>query len=156
MKYKIAEGQEIDFKDADNSFFLIGLLNEFMNRYQVLADRFFDEISWKQCFLLICIKLFEEAPTLKEVSEMMGTSHQNVKQMLIRLEKLDYVRLETDPEDKRKQRITLTEKTKKFNEEHDAPSQEIINQLFSCIDKEELEITINSILKLDAQLKLMR
>ena len=156
MKYKLPDGQEIDFKDMDNSFFLIGLLNEFMNRYQVLADKFFNEISWKQCFLLICIKLFKEAPTLKEVAELMGTSHQNVKQMLNRLEKLDYVRIETDPVDRRKQRIFLTEKTMKFNEEHDVPSQEIMKQLFSCIEKEELEITINTILKLDAQIKCMR
>lgn len=39
MKYKVSYNQEIDFGGMDNSFFLIGLLSEFMNRFQVVGDR---------------------------------------------------------------------------------------------------------------------
>ena len=75
----------IDLKDMDNAHFLIGLLNAMMNNFQTVGDTFFEEMSWKQCFVMICIGLFEEPPTLKELSELMGSSHQNVKKMVEKL-----------------------------------------------------------------------
>ena len=43
---------ELSFDGRDSSFFLIGLLSAFDNRYQAKADSFFEEISWKQFFQL--------------------------------------------------------------------------------------------------------
>ena len=81
MGYQFLEelSDKVDFGEMDDRFFLIGVLNEFMNRFQTVGDRFFGEISWKQCFTLICIGFFKEPPVLKELSQMMGSSHQNVK-----------------------------------------------------------------------------
>lgn len=156
MKYKISDTQEINFGNIENTFFLIGLLNEFMNRFQTVGDRFFEEISWKQCFLLICIKYFKDPPSLKEVSEMMGCSHQNVKQMLIKLEKAGYVKLIPDELDKRKQRILLTQRTMEFNEKNDKPSKDFMEWMFANVDPKDLEITVKTIQQLDEQLKNMR
>lgn len=156
MKYKVTENKEIDFGDMGQSFFLIGLLNEFMNQFQAAGDRFFEEISWKQCFVLICTNFFSEPPTLRELSELMGSSHQNVKQMLLKLEKLGYVEFVPDEQDKRKQRIVTTDKTRRFNQEHDKSSEEFMPQLFSGISEQELGVTIQTISKLDEQLKRMR
>ena len=108
--YKYKEQSNVDFTGMDNSFFLIGILNEFMNRYQTVADHFFQEISWKQFFAMVCVKLFKEPPTLKEIAELMGTTHQNAKQILLKLEKLEYLYFEKDETDKRKQRIFLAQK----------------------------------------------
>lgn len=156
MKYKVSENQEINLGDMDHSFFLIGLLNEFMNRFQVVGDRFFGEISWKQCFLLICIQFYIQPPTLKEVADMMGTSHQNIKQMLIKLEKQGFVKLIPDEYDKRKQRILLTEKTREFSEKNDEPSKKFMNQMFAGIEQKDLEVTVKTIMQLDEQLKKMK
>ena len=57
------------------------------------ADAFFKEITWKQFFAIICINLCKEAPTINELSDVMGSSHQNVKQILLRLEKKDLFQL---------------------------------------------------------------
>ena len=62
--------------------FLLGLLSAFDNRYQAAADAYFKEITWKQFFAIICINLCKEPPTLNELSDVMGSSHQNVKQSL--------------------------------------------------------------------------
>lgn len=155
MRYNAADN-ELDFGDMNNRFFLIGLLNEFMNRFQTVGDSFFNEISWKQCFLLICIRFFKQPPTLKELSALVGSSHQNVKQMLLKLEKTGFIRLMPDELDKRKQRIILTEKTKKFNERNDEPSTKFMNQLFTDVDEKKLAITIDTIMQLDNQLQRMK
>src|SRR5690606_30690673 len=42
---------------------------------------------------------------IKELAEIMGISHQNVKQILLKLEKKGFVRISVDEQDKRKQRI---------------------------------------------------
>ncbi len=155
MKYKLSPHQDIDFGNMDDSFFLIGLLNEFTNRLQVVGDSFFEEVSWKQCFVLICLRFFKQPPTLKEVSEIMGSSHQNVKQLLLKLERIGFVTFETDEHDRRKQRILLTEKADLFNEKHAEPSVIFMNELFKNINPENLAITIQTLLALDEQLKKM-
>ena len=86
---------------------------------------------------------------------MMGSSHQNVKQMLIKLEKAGFVSFMPDEKDRRKQRITLTEKAIAFSKEHDEISQRCMKQLFETVDEKSLEITVQTILKLDDQLKKM-
>lgn len=68
MRYRYRDDQNnrVNFWEMDDSFFLIGLLNQFMNRFQTVGDRFFNEISWKQCFVLICIRFFDKPPHLRK------------------------------------------------------------------------------------------
>lgn len=151
-KKKIKDNR-MDFKGMDSLYFLIGLLSEFVNRLQTRGDTFFEEISWKQCFLMICINLFEEPPTLKELSEAAGSSHQNVKQMLLKLEKAGFVEMTADPEDKRKQRVVCTEKMREFDEKYEKPSDAFIKKIYQNVDPGEVEITIRTILRMDENLK---
>ncbi|MCQ2583783.1 MAG: MarR family winged helix-turn-helix transcriptional regulator [Treponema sp.] len=52
----------------------------------------------------------DEAPTANQLSQVMGCSRQNVKEVLNGLCKKELVVLKQDESDKRKQRIYLTEK----------------------------------------------
>ena len=140
---------EVEFGDMPPQAFLLGLLSAFDNRYQASADRFFKEITWKQFFAIICINLCKENPTINELSSVMGSSHQNVKQILIKLESKDFVAIIPDEKDKRKQRIILTKKCEEFCRKNDEQSQEIINRIFSGVDEGELLITIQTILKME-------
>lgn len=79
--------KNVEFGQMPPGSFLIGLLSAFENRFQTVADSFFEEITWKQFFAIICINLCKDNPTINELSEVMGSSHQNVKQILIKLEK---------------------------------------------------------------------
>ena len=132
--------------------FLLGLLSAFDNRYQASADKFFEEITWKQFFAIICINLCVESPTLNELSDIMGTSHQNAKQILLKLEKVGFVTLEKEEKDKRKQRIVLTEKCKKFCEEHEEGSNQIISKIFDGIDERNIMVTIRTIIAMEENL----
>lgn len=144
--------KNVEFGNMLPQPFLLGLLSTFDNRYQTAADAFFKDITWKQFFAIICINICKEAPTINDLSDIMGSSHQNVKQILIKLEKKDYIKMVTDDRDKRKQRIYLTNKCREFCEKNDPLSREIIDCIFKGIDENSLLVTIQTIMKMDKNL----
>ena len=146
---------KVEFGDMPPQAFLLGLLSAFDNRYQAAADAFFKEITWKQFFAIICINLCREAPTINELSDVMGSSHQNVKQILLRLEKKGFVSTIADAKDKRKQRIIVTDEARTFLEKNDnngQQSQYIIGRIFEGIDEKSLMGTIQTIMKMERNL----
>lgn len=146
---------KVEFGDMPPQAFILGLLSAFDNRFQAAADAFFKEITWKQFFAIICINLCKEAPTINELSDVMGSSHQNVKQILLKLEKKGFVTTVTDEKDKRKQRIIVTDEARKFLEENDnngQHSQYIIGQIFNGISDKNLQTTIQTIMKMERNL----
>lgn len=146
---------KVEFGNMPPQAFLLGLLSAFDNRYQAAADAFFKEITWKQFFAIICINLCKEAPTINELSDVMGSSHQNVKQILLRLEKKGFVSTIVDKKDKRKQRIIVTDAARSFLEENDnngQQSQYIIGRIFEGIDEKSLMGTIQTIMKMERNL----
>lgn len=146
-------GEDVSFDGLDASFFLVGLINEFNNRFQAAGDALIEEISWKQCFLLNCITFFKEPPTIRQLSDLVGSSHQNVKQLLIKLKNSGYIHILPDEKDKRKQRIVLTKQAVAFREKYAMESTAFMQRLFSDISQEELKTTIQVITKLDSKLK---
>ena len=145
----------VEFGDLPPQAFLLGLLSAFDNRYQAAADAYFKEITWKQFFAIICINLYKEPPTLNELSDIMGSSHQNVKQILLKLEKKGFVMAAPDEKDKRKQRIFVTEKCRTFLEQNDnngQQSQYVIGRIFDGIDEKSLQTTIQTIIKMERNL----
>ena len=133
--------------------FLIGLLSAFENRFQAVADSFFEEITWKQFFAIICINLCRESPTINELSEVMGSSHQNVKQILLKLEKKGFIEMIADEKDRRKQRIVTTKKCEDFCQRNDQGSKIQMNKIFEGISQEQLITTIQTISQMERNLK---
>ncbi|MBQ8789737.1 MAG: MarR family transcriptional regulator [Ruminiclostridium sp.] len=150
---EVINSGKVDFSGIESSYFLIGLLSAFDNRFQAMADSMMEEISWKQFFAIICINMYNGKPTVKELAEIMGSSHQNVKQILIKLEKKGFVSIATDETDKRKQRIELTEYCREFCERNDETSMNIMKTMFSGISEEQLQTTIKTIIQIENNLK---
>ena len=147
---------KVQFGQMPPQAFLLGLLSAFDNRYQAAADRFFKEITWKQFFAIICINLCKEPPTLNDLSEVMGSSHQNVKQILLKLEGKGFVSMMADEKDKRKQRYFVTDKCRKFLEANDNQSKtssQIIAQIFDGVSDKDLTVTIKTIMKMEKNLE---
>ena len=146
---------KVRFGDMPPQPFLLGLLSAFDNRYQAAADAYLNEITWKQFFAIICINLCKEPPTLNELSDVMGSSHQNVKQILLKLEKKGFVSTVPDEKDKRKQRISVTDKCMAFLDRNDNNGQQsryIIGRIFDGIDDKSLQTTIQTIMKMERNL----
>lgn len=149
----VITSDNVDFTGIESPYFLIGLISAFENRFQAMADKNMKEISWKQFFAVICIGMCKEKPTLKELAEIMGSSHQNVKQILIKLEKKGFVRIVADEKDKRKQRIELTEYCEDFCNKNDEASISIMNKMFEGISPEQIKTTIATIIQIEGNLK---
>ena len=149
---QVINDEKIDFTGIEASYFLLGLLSAFENRFQAVADKSMQEISWKQFFAIICVNLCKEEPTIKELAEIMGSSHQNVKQILLKLEKKGFVNIYEDSRDKRKQRVQLTEYSMEFCQKNDELSSHIMRQMFDGISDEQLQVTIKTIIQIEKNL----
>lgn len=145
--------EKLDFSGISLNYYLLGLLSAFKNRFQTAADNAMGEISWKQFFAIICINLFKEPPTLRELSEILGSSHQNVKQILLKLEKKKFIELQPDITDKRKQRIFLTDHCKEFCEKNNKMSEAIMDKMFRGISQNDLATTIRTITIMEKNLQ---
>ena len=150
---EVINSGKIDFTDIELSYFLLGLLSAFENRFQAVADSTMKEISWKQFFVIICINMCKEKPTVKELAEIIGSSHQNVKQILLKLEKKDFVSITVDENDKRKQRIELTKYCKEFCAKNDDMTMEIMKKMFDGVSEKQLQVTIQTIIQIEDNLK---
>ena len=150
---EVMQHENVDFSGIESSYFLLGLLSAFDNRFQAVADKLIGEISWKQFFAVICINLCKESPTIKELAGIMGSSHQNVKQILLKLEKKGFVNISMDQNDKRKQRVELTEKCIDFCNANDEKSNKTVTVMFDGITEEQLRITIQTIMQLEDNLQ---
>ena len=145
----VVNDENININGINSTYYLLGLLSAFQNRFQAMADTQMKEISWKQFFLIICINMCKEDPSINELAEIVGSSHQNVKQLLIKLENKDFVEIYIDEMDKRKQRIRMTEYCKRFCEKNDIATVGIMEKMFAGITEEQLRITIETLILID-------
>lgn len=83
----------------------------------------------------------------------MGSSHQNVKQILLKLEKKGFVCIVADENDKRKQRIELTDYCRAFCAKNDEMTMNIMKKMFDGVSEEQLQTTIQTIIQIGDNLQ---
>ena len=81
----IKEGLMYDFEKMDQR--LIAYVNIFIcaNRLQAIMDSGFEDITAKQWLAITMIDAFPEPPTLRQISELSGVTHQSMRQIVDRL-----------------------------------------------------------------------
>ncbi|HET6785936.1 MAG TPA: hypothetical protein VFH18_07920 [Erysipelotrichaceae bacterium] len=124
-----------------NIQYIFGSLFVLANRVDTLLERALQKynVSSKQWFLSICVaSLFERDPSLKELAKESGSSHQNVKQVALKLQDKDLLSLYKDPKDARTTRVSLTPNSVEFWQKTDQDSQIFMSKLFENISEEEL------------------
>ena len=134
----------------DKRFALFGYFFAMSNLLQTVGDRFYEEITCKQFFLMICLRLFENgAPTINELSEIMGCSHQNVKSIAGKLEEKGYLEIRPDSDDARKLRIRLTNKADSLAKKYQKKELDFIDMLFTGISDKQIETTFKTLEKME-------
>jgi DNA-binding MarR family transcriptional regulator len=96
---------------------IFGLLLIISNKMNTLLEREFKEfdVTTKQWFLYETINsLFDYPPTLNEIANAMGSSHQNVKQVAMKLHPKGLLTFEKDKKDARVTRLRITEQSRDF------------------------------------------
>ena len=120
---------------------VFGLIQIVANKKETLLERELKEfdITFKQWFLMIVIEnTFDSPPTLIEAAKAMGSSHQNVKQIALKLEQKGFIIIEKDKKDSRVKRIRLTEESYKFSKIIQAKAATFTAALFKGIDEDEM------------------
>ena len=123
--------------------YLFGVIFIIANRVDTMLEREFKRfgITTKQWFLSVIIEnLFDKPPTIKEVAKEMGSSHQNVKQVALKLEQKGLLILQKDKKDARVTRLKLSENSYDFWTKLRGESTEFTQALFKNIEKDELEV----------------
>lgn len=132
-----------------DTFAKIFLLN---NKLQYIIDKELqkDQLTTKQFLLIAAVeRAFEAPPSLKEVANVLGTSHQNVRQIADQLERKGFIALEKDPEDRRVTRLNVTEKNRRYWDSRAGEHEEVLLGLFDYLSEEEivfLHSTVNKML----------
>lgn len=135
----------------DDRLFIFGSVLTTANKLDTLLEREFSKLGMttKQWFLSMIIdSLFDSPPTIKEVARAMGSSHQNVKQVALKLQQKGLLALEKDPKDSRITRLRLTEQNKIFWEKAQEKGTQFNQAVFKNLDEAELKFTRNVMQKI--------
>lgn len=136
---------------ADKQKFIFGNLFLLANKLQVIGDQYLGKegMTTKQWFLTVMISQFGDTPpTLSEVAELMGSSRQNVKQLALKLEEKELLKIEKDEKDARALRLSLTEKSKLFWEKRQNQDDQFVRELLTDFSNAEIDSVYNSFNKL--------
>jgi DNA-binding MarR family transcriptional regulator len=126
----------------DKQEFIFGAIFDMANKLQVLGDRHLgqDGMTTKQWFLTLIIEQFgDHPPTLGEVTQKMGSSHQNVKQLALKLEKKGFLSIEKDLHDSRVLRLRLTPESRAFWDNRIKQDEQFIENLFVGMTVKEVK-----------------
>ena len=117
------------------------------NALQTFLDKLLkqDHLTAKQFFMMIFIGAFEDNPKLGDLADVFGTSHQNVKQVVLKLVKQGFVELYKDPQDSRISRVTLTTKATMYWNARDEQDNQTIKELYEPLSTEHLATIVNGL-----------
>lgn len=136
----------MELKELNDSFMLYGALSVLDNRLQACENDSYPDMTMKQHFLMVSVNIFKDGfPTLKEASELIGCSYQNVKRLANQLVKKGYLHIFADTDDKRKLRLVPSEKFHELSSEKNRVAEQFMIRLYQNISPEELHITLKTI-----------
>jgi DNA-binding MarR family transcriptional regulator len=141
------ENQEVrdEIDDVFTKIFLLSLKMENIGNKTLKKD----QLTIKQFLLIASIESFDEPPSIKDVANMVSTSHQNVKEIADRLEKMGFIRIERDQKDKRILRLKTTEKNARYWASRLDEHEDVIFALFDPFTDKEIhtfKVLINKFL----------
>ncbi len=137
-----------DFKTMDKRYLIFGNLFLVSNRLQTTMDSKIPEITAKQWFVLMMLGMFDEAPTLKQLAAMGDSSHQNIKQIALKLESKGFLKLVPDTKDRRALRIFTTKEFERWEKENQKGSHQFVENMFVGLSLEETTILSDLLFKI--------
>lgn len=141
-----------DFENMDQR--LIAYVNIFIcaNRLQAIMDSGLEDITAKQWLAIMMIDAFPEPPTLKQISEMSGVTHQSMRQIVDRLVDKGFLKIIPDSRDRRAIRLVKTEAADNIRTKEAGQNQEFVFRLFECLTEEETTAYCSALAKLCSRL----
>ena len=137
-----------DFETMDKRLIIFGNLFLVANRLQTVLDSQMEDLTAKQWLVITMLGMFGEPPTLKQLAKMCDSSHQNTKQIVLKLEAKGFLKTEKDLKDARAMRILTTPKCQEWAFANLENSTKFIDTMFSSLTEEEVRTTSTSLIKI--------
>ncbi len=141
----------------DTRYLIFGSIFSMSTKLETIGKDFLGELTTKQWFLLLNLAtFFDEPPSISELSEQMGTSHQNVKQIALKLQEKGFLRIKRDEFDNRTSRLEITDMIERYNDDHREANNQFIEKLFDGINPDELKEFLSVTMRLLENLDTLR
>lgn len=119
---------------------IFGNICEISNRLETIGNDFLEDLTTKQWFFLAILSNFiNNPPTLSKMSSLMGSSHQNIKQIALKLEKKGFININKDNKDKRSLRISMTKKAIEYGNNFTDKGNNFLNLLYKDFSESDKE-----------------
>jgi DNA-binding MarR family transcriptional regulator len=114
------------------------------NKLQIQGDEYLKGLTSRQLMTMMAIiHLPEDGTTLNNIARKLGTSKQNVKQIVTIIERKGYVVITSSESDKRSYNVKITESGKQVLFECSERGMIFFEDVFKDFSKEELELLWN-------------
>ena len=121
--------------------YIFGALLVTANRLDTMLERELKKfgLTGKQWMLAVVVQnLFDGPPTIKQAAAATGSSHQNVKQMALKLQEKGLMVMEKDGRDGRVTRLRLAEGSEGFWESTRPRGDKFMSAVFRNLNPEDL------------------
>lgn len=118
-------------KNIDARYAVFGSLFLLSNRLETVGNEFLEGLTTKQWFFMaVLTTFFKNPPTISELAAQMSSSHQNVKQLALRLEKKGFVQIKRDENDNRALRVIPARQAYEYERANHTKNEAFISALF--------------------------
>lgn len=135
----IAEHANGERLDMEKYILVVLFLIQQRWTYTINSEFKEDNITTKQWLMLIVISTaFETPPSMQEVADAMSITHQNVKQLAVRLESQGFIKVNRDENNKRILRLIPTEKANAYWAKKEEDHARSIKSYFKDLKDDEI------------------
>jgi DNA-binding MarR family transcriptional regulator len=108
-----------------------------------------DDLTTKQYLTVVVIEnLYDHSPSISELAQSLSTTHQNIKQIALQLQKKGFIKIERDENDKRTWRLNVTEKNRAYWNSRAKEHEAIVRSFFASLTDTEIQAFSALLLKL--------
>ena len=128
----------MDLSKLPNDIQIFGNLCQISNMLDTIGNDFLKDLTTKQWFFLACLSnLTDNPPTINEMACLMGSSHQNVKQIALKLEKKGFIEITKDEKDARSLRLLFTKKAMEYGNAFENKGAMFLSLLYKDFNNED-------------------
>lgn len=124
--------------------YLFGSILLLSNKIQTVYDNVLGEITVMQFMLLNMLHRAEKGSlNLQELSKLLGSTRQNIRQIVDSLKKKSFVTCEKSESDKREVKVSLTQKALQYFNKNEELGNILLDKLFAKIDDKTLSSALS-------------
>lgn len=142
------------------------LMNAISDRFEEEASAVIGNLTWRQFQFLLLVDQYifytidstegkinevKAYPTLNVIANELNTSHQNVKKTVKTLENKGFIQIVADEDDRKKQRIKISESGRDFLIKHNEINK-LIDRSLSNISEDDIRVVIEVLDKISKNL----